>query len=92
MIRVTSQVRAPESIKAEHISRRLRAIRRANGLTAAEMARLLEIERTYWTRWERGHRPIPNDMIWRITQLFEVDFDYVLAGRCAPCRRRCRRR
>jgi transcriptional regulator with XRE-family HTH domain len=80
LTRRTSQLRAPELLKPERVGERLRAIREAAGLKPSEIAEMLEVERTYWTRWEKGHRPIPTDMAWRLTRMFEVDLDYILAG------------
>ena len=79
-MRVTSQMRVPETMRAESIGERLRLIREAAGLKPAEMAELLGVERTYWTRWEKGHRPVPNDICWQLTERFDVDLDYILAG------------
>lgn len=79
-MRNTAQRRAPDALKMEEIGKRLRAIRVANGLRSSEMAARLDVERTYWTRWELGNRPIPHDMAWHLTQMFEVDLDYILAG------------
>ncbi|MEM7422725.1 MAG: helix-turn-helix transcriptional regulator [Pseudomonadota bacterium] len=60
--------------------KRLRAIREAYGLSASELSDMLGIERTYWSRWEHGRRPVPLDVAWKLTQMFEVDLDYILAG------------
>jgi transcriptional regulator with XRE-family HTH domain len=78
--RSTAQQRAPDALRPERIGERLRALRLANGLKQSEMANLLGIDPPHWSRWERGHRPIPTDMAWQLTQLFEVDLDYIFAG------------
>lgn len=79
-MRVTSQKRAPEAMKQRLVGERLRAIREANNLRPSEIAAMLGVERTYWTRWEKGRRPIPPPEAWKLTQMFEVDLDFILAG------------
>lgn len=79
-MRVTSQRRVPASMKAKNVGERLRAIRESNNLSPSQMADLLGVERTYWTRWEKGHRPIPTPEAAKLTEMFEVDLDYILVG------------
>ena len=79
-MRKSGQRRAPEAMKAKHVGERLRAIRIANNMKQNEIAALLEIDPVYWSRWERGHRPIPNPEAHRLTQFFDVDMDYILTG------------
>ncbi len=79
-MRETSQRRAPDSMRQEAVGERLRRIREAHGLKASEISDSLGVERTYWSRWERGARPIPPDIAYLLTQMFEVDLDYILVG------------
>lgn len=79
-VRETIQKRAPEALKQSAVGARLRALREAHNLKPSEISDALGIERTYWTRWEKGVRPIPNDVAHQLTQMFEVDLDYILAG------------
>lgn len=79
-MRASSQRRAPVALKAKNVGERLRAIRIANGLKQNEIASLLGVEPPYWSRWERGHRPIPLPEAARLTELFDVDLDYILLG------------
>ena len=79
-MRETIQKRAPADLRQEAIGGRLKSIREAYGLKPSEIADKLGVERTYWSRWETGARPIPIDMAYALTQMFEVDLDYVLSG------------
>lgn len=49
-------------------------------MKASQIADALGVERTYWSRWENGARPIPVDQAYALTGLFRVDLDYILTG------------
>ena len=78
---MTVRNRGPEIMSPEAIGRRLTLIREAHGLKKAEIADLLGIERTYWSRFELGKRPIPYDLAYRLVERFNVTLDFVILGR-----------
>lgn len=78
--RKTSQLRAPDELRQEAIGERLKAVRLAHGLKALDIAIMLGCEPNYWSRWENGRRPIPLDMAYKLTKVFEVDLDYIFLG------------
>ncbi|MEY8881538.1 helix-turn-helix domain-containing protein [Donghicola sp. XS_ASV15] len=63
------------------IGARLKAVREANNLRPSEIADLIGVERTYWSRAEKGHRHIPDDLALRLVHHFGVTFDYLYLGR-----------
>lgn len=79
-MRETSQMRGPDALRAEEIGKRLKALREAHDLNSAELAARLDVQRTYWSRWETGKRPIPPDIAFRLTTIFPVDLDYIYLG------------
>lgn len=73
--------RIPVEMYPENIGNRLRIIREAFGLKPAEMADILDIERTYWSRFENGKRAITNPIAYLLTERFGVTMDYILLGK-----------
>lgn len=65
----------------ELVGERLRAFREALGLTPSEMADSLEIERTYWSRWEGGKRMLPHEVGGLICENYPASMDYLFLGR-----------
>lgn len=68
-------------MRPEQIGYRLRLLREALGLGKAEMADLLGIERTYWSRFEGGKRAITDPMAALLVARFGVDMDFIILGR-----------
>lgn len=56
----------------------MREIREAFGLGKAEIADMLDIERTYWSRFENGRRPITDDVAYLLVVRFGVTLDFIL--------------
>lgn len=75
----------PEPVKvemrAERIGQRLRLLRLALGLSPSEMADTLDIERTYWSRFEGGKRPITEGVAALLVVRFGVTLDWLILGR-----------
>ncbi|QCP84351.1 XRE family transcriptional regulator [Cereibacter sphaeroides] len=65
----------------ERIGRRLRFLRKAHGLRSAEIADLVGIPRTYWSRFELGRRALTNDVAASLCDRFGVSLDYLILGR-----------
>lgn len=75
----------PEDILAqmrpERIGYRLMLLREAVGLKPAEMADMLGIERTYWSRFEKGRRAITEQHAALLVHRFGVSLDFIILGR-----------
>jgi antitoxin component HigA of HigAB toxin-antitoxin module len=63
------------------IGARLTLIREAFGLSKAEIADMLEIDRTHWSRFEGGQRAIPYDKASRLVARFGVTLDFIILGK-----------
>ena len=63
---------------------RLLDLRKMKGLTQAETARHLGIERSTYVRYENSGIQPPNDMIVRLANFFEVTSDYLLGNSDVP--------
>lgn len=63
------------------IGRRLGLIREAFGLSKAEIADMLDIPRSHWSRFEGGQRAIPYDKASRLVVRFGVTLDFIILGR-----------
>lgn len=68
-------------MRPEQIGRRLRLLREAIGKEKAEMADLLGMERTYWSRFEGGKRPITDAFAALLVERFGVTLDFLILGR-----------
>ncbi|HET8682053.1 MAG TPA: helix-turn-helix transcriptional regulator [Micromonosporaceae bacterium] len=57
----------------------VKAMRSATGMSGAELARRLEVDRATIWRWEAGRqRPENSDLVHRFAQLFSLDLDEAL--------------
>jgi plasmid maintenance system antidote protein VapI len=68
-------------MRPERIGHRLKVLREALGLQSAEMADALGIERTYWSRFENGRRPITEACAALLVDRFGVTLDFIILGR-----------
>jgi len=68
-------------MRAERIGRRLYLLRTANNLKPAEISDMLGIERTYWSRFEGGKRPITDTVAALLVERFGVTLDFLILGR-----------
>ena len=68
-------------MQPERIGYRLSLLRRAKGLQKSQMADILDIERTYWSRFENGKRPLSNGVAALITERFGVTLDFLILGK-----------
>ena len=65
----------------ERIGYRLMLLREAMGLKPSEMADMLDIERTYWSRFEGGKRAITETTAALLVERFGVTLDFLILGR-----------
>ena len=68
-------------MRPERIGYRLALLREAHGLKSSEMADMLGIERTYWSRFEGGKRPITESVAALLVDRFGVTLDFLILGR-----------
>jgi transcriptional regulator with XRE-family HTH domain len=73
--------RIPREMYPDRIGERLRIIREAYELKPAEIADLLDIERTYWSRFEGGKRAVSDEVAYLLTERFGVTLDFLLLGK-----------
>lgn len=73
--------RIPREMMPDKIGQRLALLREAYGMKSSEMADYLGIERTYWTRFERGHRPPSDEVAFLLTERFNITLDWLLLGK-----------
>ena len=71
----------PDSMKPEAIGARLRLIREAHHLSKSELADMLDIGRTPWSRFELGQRAIPYAQALKVVDHFGVTLDFIILGR-----------
>ncbi len=56
----------------------LRELREDKGLTQKEIANLLHIDQSYYSKYERGIRPLPISHLILLCQFYHVSADYIL--------------
>lgn len=76
-----TESRIPREMYPDRIGERLKLIREAWGLRPAEMADLLGIERTYWSRFEGGKRAVSDEVAYLLTDRFSVTMDFIILGK-----------
>lgn len=72
--------RTANELRPERIGHRLYLLRCALGLKSAEMADNLGIERTYWSRFEKGRRPITPQFAALVRDRTGITLDYIMLG------------
>lgn len=68
-------------MRADRIGQRLRLLRLALGMSPSEIADTLDIERTYWSRFEGGKRPITEAVAALLVVRFGVTLDWLILGK-----------
>lgn len=67
-------------MKPDRIGYRLKILREALDLKPSEIADSLGIERTYWSRFENGKRPITEIIGALLCERYSVTMDYLILG------------
>ena len=65
----------------DQIGRRLKLLREAFDLKPSEMADMLGIERTYWSRFEGGKRAVSDEVAYLLTERFGITLDFLILGK-----------
>lgn len=59
-------------------SQRIRNLREDNDLTQQEIADVLQIERSYYGKYERGIHPMPIEYLIKLCKYYNISADYIL--------------
>jgi len=70
-----------QAMRNEAVGYRLGLLRRALGMTSSEMADSLGIERTYWSRFEKGRQGLSDSVAALLVVRFGVTLDFLMLGR-----------
>lgn len=57
--------------------KRLRDLREDNDLTQSDIAKILGIQQTVYSRYERGFQNIPLEHLVRLADYYDVSLDYI---------------
>lgn len=68
-------------MRPERTGYRLRLLREALGYKPSEISDMLGIERTYWSRFEGGKRPLSESVAVLLVDRFGVTLDFLILGR-----------
>lgn len=60
---------------------RIRQIRINRGFTQESVARMLNVDQSYYGRIETGKRGCPIEILVRLSNLFRVSLDYLILGK-----------
>lgn len=75
-----SKVTPNDPVAPAQVARRLAALRSALGLTKAQFADIIEIDRSSYVRIEQGAKPLLPPTALRIHQLYGVDMNFLYLG------------
>lgn len=64
--------------------RRLRDLREDKDLTQAQVAEMLGIQQTVYSRYERGYQNIPLEFLLFLADYYQVSTDYILGRTSDP--------
>ena len=59
------------------INERIRALREDKDITQTELGKMLNIKQITLSQYERGKRQIPNEIIIKLAEIFDVTTDYI---------------
>ncbi len=60
------------------INKRIRDLREDNDKTQKEIAAVLNTDQSYYSKYERGERPLPVEHIIALCRYYNVSADYIL--------------
>lgn len=67
------------------LGRRLRLLRKGNGDTQNDIAKLLGVTREAVSQWERGENTPTIETLKVLAQRYQVSLDYIVEGKGKPC-------
>ena len=59
----------------------MKRLREAYGLKPSEIADMIGVDRSHWTRFEKGQRAISDECAYGLVQRFSVTLDWLILGR-----------
>lgn len=62
----------------KRIGKRIRTLRKEQNITKSEIADLLEIRQTVYSRYERGFQSVPFEHFLKLADYYNVSADYLL--------------
>ena len=68
------------------IYRRLRDLREDHDLTQTDIARLLNMSQTGYSKYETGENDIPTHVLIRLSEIYDTSIDYMLGQTDDPKR------
>lgn len=68
-------------MRADRVGYRLMLLRESQDLKPAQIADMLGIERTYWSRFEKGHRVVSDAAAALLVDRFGVTLDFLILNR-----------
>ncbi len=68
-------------MRPERIGHRMMLLREALELRPAQISDMLGVERTYWSRFENGKRPITDSFAALLVDRFGITLDFLILGR-----------
>ena len=69
------------AMRPHNIGDRLRLVREALGMKPSEIADTLGIERTYWSRFEKGSRAVNETTAALLNERYGVTLDFLVLGK-----------
>ena len=64
--------------RMDNYYRRIRDLREDNDLTQQKVAAFLNMKQSQYSRYERGIRDIPTDILIKLAKLYKTSTDYIL--------------
>lgn len=68
-------------MKPNRIGHRMKLLRMSQGMRPSEISDSLGMERTYWSRFERGNRALTDSFAALLVDRFGVTMDFLVLGR-----------
>lgn len=78
---ISLSVATRHEMTPDRIGHRLLLLREALGLKPSEIADMLDIPRTYWSRFEGGKRAITESVAAMLVERFGVTLDFLILGK-----------
>jgi len=76
--------REPTSERMKQIAKRLRTVRESRAISQRQFARQLEVSSALMTKYEKGERRIPSDVLAEMAEILECSVDALMGLTKAP--------
>jgi len=71
----------PPEIRPKRVGARLLALKNAWGITSTEVCHALNIDRSAYTKYEKGERALPPYVAFQFSEYYGITLDYLLVGK-----------